>query len=147
MGDKKMKFKMLKKSIVIGVIGLFLLASLPNSMSIEKTSFKENLTNNDNVEFEVWGFKCFFVRVTNNRDVPIVAYVNFSMQFFGLGANSIINPFPVKPKSSAMIFWDCQPMPIYFTTISISAGGRNFTRYGFTLLGFNIFFPSLDVLE
>ena len=75
-----MKFKMLKKSIVIGVIGLFLLASFPITLSIEKTSFKENLANNDDVEFEVWGFMRFFVRVTNNRDVPIVAYVNFSMQ-------------------------------------------------------------------
>lgn len=139
-GIRQMIYKILSRSILIGIIGLLLLASLPNSLSSENTSFRENLANNDDIEFKVWGFMRFFVRVTNNRDVPIVAYVNFSMQFFDLGANSIINPFLVKPKSSAVIFWDCQPMPIYFTTISISAGGQNFTKKGFTLLGFNIFF-------
>ena len=142
-----MKINLFKKSIVIGVIGLFLLATLPITQSSEKTSNKEDLANNDDIKFRVGGFKRFYVRVINNRNVSIVAHVNFSMQFYGLGANSTINPFPVRAHGSAMIFWDCSPMPIYYTKISISAGGRKFTRYGFTLFGFNIFFPSQDELE
>ena len=61
------------------------------------------------------------------------------MQFGELGANSTINPFPVKANSATFIFWDCQPMPMYYTKIRVEAGGQNFTKHGFTFLGFNFF--------
>lgn len=136
-----MRNKILNKFLLLSVIAIAIFALLPNSFGMQVTYYKEEPVNNGDIEFKVWGFMAFFVQVTNNRDVPIVAYVNFTMQFFNLGARSIINPFPVNAHSSAVIFWDCQPMPIYFTTISITAGGENFTKNGFTLLGFNIFFP------
>ncbi|NHJ40676.1 MAG: hypothetical protein FK731_11640 [Asgard group archaeon] len=135
-----MKCKILNKIIALIVISIAFLAILPNSLGMEITYYKEKPVNNGDIEFKVWGFMAFFVKVTNNRDTPVVAYVNFTMQFFDLGAKSIINPFPVNAHSSAVIFWDCQPMPIYFTTITITAGGENYTKNGFTLLGFNIFF-------
>lgn len=135
-----MKNKILNKFIILSIICITILGLLPNSFGMEVTYYKEKPSSNGDIEFEVWGFMAFFVKVTNNRDAPVVAYVNFTMQFLTLGARSIINPFPVNAHSSAIIFWDCQPMPIYFTTISITAGGENFTKNGFTLLGFNIFF-------
>jgi hypothetical protein len=135
-----MRYKILNKCLLLSVIIITLITLLPNSIGVEITYFKEKPMNNGDIEFDVWGFMAFYIKVTNNRDDPIVAYVNFSMQFLNLGANSYINPFPVKAHSSAVIFWDCQPMPIYFTTVTISAGGENFTKNGFTLLGFNIFF-------
>lgn len=136
--------KILRKIIVISIIGIIFLASFPVVMSSEKIFIKEipnkNPTNNDDIEFSVFGFMRFFVLVKNNRDESITVYVNYTMHFKKYGANSTIFPYDVKANSSALIFWDCQPMPFYYIKIRIEAGGQNFTQYGFTILGFNFFY-------
>ena len=136
--------KIINTVIVIGIIGIIFLALFPTVMSseniISKETPNEKPTNNDDIKFRVFGFKRFFVWVRNPRDDPITVYVNYSMQFGELGANSTVNPFPVKANSATFIFWDCQPMPIYLTKITIEAGGQTFTKNGFTILGFNFFF-------
>jgi hypothetical protein len=131
------------KFIVIGLIGIIFLASIPivisNKNMISNENLNEKTTDNDDIKVRIFGFKRFFVWVRNNRDEQITVYVNYSMQFGELGANSTINPFPVKAKSATFIFWDCQPMPMYYTKIRVEAGGQNFTKNGFTFLGFNFF--------
>jgi hypothetical protein len=134
----------LKKAIVIGIISIILLTSIPLVMSSENILTKENENknpfNDGDIEFSVFGFIRFFVLVKNNRDEQITVYVNYSMWLGKNGANSTINPFNVKPNSFNFIYWDCQPMPFYYTKIEIEAGGQNFTKYGFTILGFNFFY-------
>lgn len=131
------------KLIVIELIGIIFLTSLPIVMSNENIISNEiqnkKSTDNDDIKVRIFGFKRFFVWVRNNRDEQITVYVNYSMQFGELGASSNINPFPVKANSATFIFWDCQPMPMYYTKIEVEAGGQNFTKNGFTILGFNFF--------
>ena len=149
--------QMFIRLIVIGIIGIIFFASFPIVLSSEmnisnkflKSSpievpleiLKENPTNKGDIVFEVFGFMRFFVVVTNNRDEQITVYVNYSMHFGKLGANSTLFPFPVKAKSSTFIFWDCQPMPLYFIEITCEAAGQRYTKHGFTILGFNFFYP------
>ncbi len=133
----------LKKAIVIGFISIILLASFPIVTSSENILTKDienkNPFNNGAIEFSVFGFMRFFVLVKNNRNEQITVYVNYTMWLGKHGANSSINPFIVKPNSFNFIYWDCQPMLFYYTKIEIEAGGQNFTKYGFTILGFNFF--------
>jgi hypothetical protein len=140
----KMIIIRLKKTLVIGIISIILLASFPIVMSGENILTKEiankNPSINGDIEFSVFGFMRFFVLVKNNRDEQITVYVNYTMWLSKYGANSTINPFIVKPNSFNFIYWDCQPMPLYYTKIIIEAGGLNFTKYGFTILGFNFFY-------
>jgi len=149
--------KMLKRTMVLGIISIIFFASFPivisremiisnelingSPIKVPKDIINENPTNNGNIEFKVFGLIRFFVVVNNNRDEQITVYVNYTMQFGRLGANSTIFPFPVKAKSSTFIFWDCQPMPIYFIEIRCEAAGQNYTKNGITILGFNFFFP------
>ena len=63
-----------------------------------------------------------------------------SFKFGKFGANSTINPFVVKPNSINFIYWDCQPMLLYFIKIEIEAAGQNYAQYGFTILRLNIFY-------
>lgn len=144
-------------TIVIIIISIVLLASFPivtgsemnNSNKLLKVSpievpkeiSNKDHINNGDIEFQVFGFMRFFVFVTNNRDEQITVYVNYTMQFGRFGANSTIFPFPVQAKSSTFIFWDCQPMPFYFIKITCEAGGQSYTKNGFTILGFNFFYP------
>ncbi len=107
---------------------------------ISKEIPNEKPINNDDIEFRVFGFMRFFVWVKNNREEQITVYVNYSMWFGKFGANSTLNPFTVKPNSFNFIFWDCQPMPLYFMKIRCEAGGQNFTQHGFTFIGFNFFY-------
>jgi len=145
------------RTIVIGIIGIIFLVSFPivtssemnisnkllkgNPIEVPKEISYENPTNNGDIEFKVFGFMRFFVVVTNNRDEQITVYVNYTMQFGKLGANSTLFPFPVQAKSSTFIFWDCQPMPFYFIKITCEAAGQIYTKHGFTILGFNFFYP------
>ena len=149
--------KILRRTMVLGIISIIILVSFPIVMSSEmnisnkllrgspievpKEISKENPTNNGDIEFKVFGFMRFFVVVTNNRDEQITVYVNYTMQFGRLGANSTLFPFPVQAKSSTFIFWDCQPMPFYFIKISCEAAGQKYIKNGFTILGFNFFYP------
>jgi hypothetical protein len=143
-----MKHKLLRKSLVIGIIGVILLASFPLVMSSEVSTLKESPDekplNNDDIIFRVFGFKSFFVSVRNNKNTSITVWVNYTMKWkVGgtlLGANSTIYPFPVNANSFTFIFWDCQPMPFYYITITCEAAGQTFTRSGVTILGFNFFF-------
>ena len=96
---------------------------------------------------KVWGLIRFKVEVTNHRNESIVAIVNFSMRWLGTGSDNILEPFTVEPHDSVRIHWDCGPMLRYFTTFTIYAGGITFIRHGFTLLGFNVYFPFLDEVE
>ena len=149
--------QMFNRIIVIGIIGIILLASFPIVLSCEMNISNkllkvnpievpidisnENPTNTGDIKFEVFGFMRFFVVVTNNRDEQITVYVNYTMQFGRFGANSTLFPFPVQAKSSTFIFWDCQPMPFYFIKITCEAAGQSYTKHGFTILGFNFFYP------
>jgi len=130
--------------MIIGIIGIILLASFPIVASSENLISNEPPDNKPvikgDVEFKVFGFKNFYVWVKNNKDEQITVYVNYTMEFGELGANSTIYPFPVKPHRSTFIFWDCQPMPFYYITIRCEAAGQNFTKHGDTILGFNFFF-------
>jgi len=139
-----MNYIRLKKAIIIGIISIIFLASFPIVMSSENILAKEiknkNPSNDDDIEFNVFGFVRFFVLVKNNRDEQITVYINYSMWLGKNGANSSINPFIVKPNSFNFIYWDCQPMTFYYTKIEIEAGGQNFTKFGFTILGFNFFY-------
>jgi hypothetical protein len=108
---------------------------------MSKENPNENKPNNDgDIIVKVFGLKNFYVWVRNTRDEPIKAYVNYTMEFGELGANSTIKPFPVNANSFTFIFWDCQPMPIYFIKITVEAGGETFITNGITILGLNFFF-------
>ena len=133
------------KTIVIGIIGIIFLASFPIVMSrvniiSNDTSDDEEPNDSDDIKVRVFGFKRFFVWVRNPTDEQITVHVNYSMQFGELGANSTVNPFPVRAHSATFIFWDCQPMPFYCTKITVDAGGQTFVKNGITILGFNFFF-------
>ena len=134
----------LKKAIVIGIVSIFFLASFPICISNENILSKKNtnqdFAKNGDIEVTVFGFMRFFVLVKNNRDEQITVYVNYSMWLGKLGANSTINPFFVKPNSFNYVYWDCQPMPLYYTKIEIETAGETFTQFGFTILGFNFFY-------
>jgi hypothetical protein len=149
--------KVFNRTITISILFIILLASFPivsssemsifnkhqkdSSIEVPKELSNEDPTNNGDIKFEVFGFMRFFVVVTNNRDEQITVYVNYSMHFGKLGANSTLFPFPVQAKSSTFIFWDCQPMPLYFIEITCEAAGQSYTKHGFTILGFNFFYP------
>ena len=63
------------------------------------------------------------------------------LKLFGLTINGLIVLLaPFLPNSFNFIYWDCQPMPFYYTKIEIEAGNQNFTKFGFTILGFNFFY-------
>ncbi len=147
----------INRTIIISLFIIILLASFPivtsnemsnsdkilkdRSIEVAKELSNDDPTNNGDIEFQVFGFMRFFVVVTNNRDDQITVYVNYTMHFGKLGANSTLFPFPVKAKSSTFIFWDCQPMPFYFIEITCEAAGQSYTKNGFTILGFNFFYP------
>lgn len=153
--------KMLKKIVILGIIGIIFQSSFPIVISNENIIYRDFLnkvtdkvssktpieipivkpSDNGDIIFKVFGFMRFFVVVENNRDEQITVYVNYTMKLGTLGANSTIFPFPVEPRSSTFIFWDCQPMPMYFIKITCEAAGEKYTKYGFTILGFNFFYP------
>ena len=97
-------------------------------------------TSSDDIKVRVFGLKRFFVWIRNTGDEQVTAYVNYSMKFGELGAKSNINPIPVKAHSFTFIFWDCQPMPLYLTNITVEVGDKQFVKNGFTILGLNFFF-------
>ena len=149
--------KLFNKTIIIGMMSIIFLSSfstvissevMPSNELIKNSSLdfpkeisNKNAANDSDIEFNVFGFMRFFVVVTNNRDEQITVYVNYTMQFGKLGANSTLFPFPVAAKSSTFVFWDCQPMPLYFIKITCEAGGQTYIKNGITILGFNFFFP------
>ena len=115
---------------------------LPSVFSTENET--KNKQNDNNVEIYIWGILRFNVKVVNNNDFPINIYVNFSMRWLGTGSDNFLEPRTVEPNDTFKGSWDCGPMLHYFTKIEVSAGNRTLIRYGFTLFGFNIFFPNQD---
>ena len=96
----------LKKTILIALISIILLASFPIVMSSENILTKEiinkNHSYNGDIEFQVFGFMLFLVK--NNRDSEITVYINYTMWLGKYGANSTINPFIVKPNNYNFIY-------------------------------------------
>jgi len=127
--------------LIICVMLTIILFILPSVSPIEN-KVKKPVT--DNVEIEIWGGFRFNFKVVNNNEVPIIARVNFSIRWLGTGSDNVFEPLSVEPNDTLIKSWDCGPMIHYFTTVKITAGQKTLIKHGFTILGFNVFFPNRE---